>query len=63
MPKAQETVLEINLKALQNNFDYLKSKLQPSTKFLAVVKAFAYGSDACVVANFLQKLCVDYIIG
>ena len=60
MPKAQETVLEINLKALQNNFGYLKSKLQPSTKFLAVVKAFAYGSDACVVANFLQKLGVDY---
>ena len=26
MPKAQETVLEIDLKALKHNFEYLKSK-------------------------------------
>lgn len=60
MPKAQETVLEIDLKALKHNFDYLKSKLQPNTKFLAVVKAFAYGSDACEIANYLQNLKADY---
>jgi len=60
MPKAQETVLEIDLKALKHNFEYLKSKLQPSTKFLAVVKAFAYGSDAIEIANYLQNLSVDY---
>ncbi|WP_298532045.1 alanine racemase [uncultured Algibacter sp.] len=60
MPKAQETVLEIDLKALQDNFQHLKSKLEPHTKFLAVVKAFAYGSDASEVANFLQDLDVDY---
>ena len=28
MPKAQETILEIDLKALKHNFEYLKSKLQ-----------------------------------
>ncbi|GGZ75843.1 alanine racemase [Algibacter mikhailovii] len=60
MPKAQETVLEINLKALQQNFEHLKSKLLPNTKFLAVVKAFAYGSEACKIGNFLQDLGVDY---
>ena len=60
MPKAQETVLEINLKALQHNFEHLKSKLQPNTKFLAVVKAFAYGSDSYEIAIFLQNLDVDY---
>ena len=60
MPKAQETVLEIDLKALKHNFEYLKSKLQPSTKFLAVVKAFAYGSDAIEIASYLQNLGVDY---
>lgn len=60
MPKAQETVLEIDLKALKHNFQHLKSKLNPSTKFLAVVKAFAYGSDACEIANYLQDLNVDY---
>ena len=60
MPKAQETVLEIDLKALKHNFEYLKSKLQPNTKFLAVVKAFAYGSDANKIASFLQDLNADY---
>ena len=60
MPKAQETVLEIDLKALKNNFEHLKSKIQPNTKFLVVVKAFAYGSDALKVANYLQDLDADY---
>jgi alanine racemase len=60
MPKAQETVLEIDLKALKHNFEYLKSKTQPNTKFLAVVKAFAYGSDANEISNYLQNLDVDY---
>jgi alanine racemase len=60
MPKAQETILEINLNALKHNFDYLKSKLNNNTKFLAVVKAFAYGSDAALIANYLQDLDVDY---
>ena len=60
MPKAQQTVLEIDLQALKHNFNYLKSKLQPNTKFLAVVKAFAYGSDAHKIAQFLQELNADY---
>ena len=46
MPKVSETTLEINLASLKHNFEYLKSKLQNNTLFLAVVKAFAYGSDA-----------------
>ena len=60
MPKAQETVLEIDLKALKHNFKYLKSKLKPNTKFLAVVKAFAYGNDASKIANYLQNINADY---
>ncbi|MDD7886077.1 alanine racemase [Flavivirga sp. 57AJ16] len=60
MPKAQETVLEIDLKALKHNFEYLKSKLRKNTKFLAVVKAFGYGSDACEIASYLQTLGADY---
>ncbi|GAA4801549.1 alanine racemase [Litoribaculum gwangyangense] len=60
MPKAQETVLEIDLKALKHNFEHLKSKLKSNTKFLAVVKAFAYGSDAIEIAKYLQELNVDY---
>ncbi|MBQ0769798.1 MAG: alanine racemase [Bizionia sp.] len=60
MPKAQGTVLEIDLKALKHNVEFLKSRLQPNTKFLAVVKAFAYGSNSVEVAKYLEELHVDY---
>lgn len=60
MPKARETVLEIDLKALKHNYEYLKSKLKSDTKILAVVKAFAYGSDPNIIASYLQELKVDY---
>jgi alanine racemase len=60
MPKTSETILEINLGALSKNFKYLKSKLEPNTKFLAVVKAFAYGSDTVAIAKQLESLDVDY---
>ncbi|MBT8274132.1 MAG: alanine racemase [Bacteroidia bacterium] len=60
MPKAQETLVEINLTDLKHNFDYLKSKIKPDTKFLAVVKAFAYGSDAIKIAQSLESYGVDY---
>lgn len=60
MPKAQETFLEIDLKALKHNFEYLKSKLKNGTKFLAVVKAFAYGNGAEEIAKYLQDLDIDY---
>ena len=60
MPKANETILEINLKALKNNFEYISSKINSSTKLMAVVKAFGYGSDASVIAKYLQELNVDY---
>lgn len=60
MPKAQETILELHFNALTHNYNYLKSKLKPETKFLAVVKAFAYGSDSVEVAKHLETLNVDY---
>lgn len=60
MPKIQETVLEIDLKALKHNFNYLKSKIQSTTHFLAVVKAFAYGNQASKIAIYLQNLGVNY---
>lgn len=60
MPKAKETILEIDLNALDNNYQYLTSKINPETKVLAVVKAFAYGSDSVVIAKELVELGVDY---
>ena len=60
MTKTKETVLEISLQALEHNYRFLKSKLNAKTKFLAVVKAFAYGSDSCKIAHKMASLGVDY---
>ncbi len=60
MDKVGETTLEISLSALSYNYRYLKSTLSTETKFLAVVKAFAYGSDMVAVATKLEALGVDY---
>lgn len=60
MPKATDTVLEIDLNALDNNYQYLRSKISTETKFLAVVKAFGYGSDSIAIAKELEALKVDY---
>ena len=61
MSSAGHTVLETNLSALKSNFLFLKSKLNPNTKFLAVVKAFAYGSNPEIISKYLQDLNVDYL--
>lgn len=60
MPKARETLLEIDLNALDNNYKYLTSKIKPGTKVLGVVKAFGYGSDSVVIAKELVELGADY---
>lgn len=61
MPKANETILEINLSSLEENYHYLKSKLSEETKFMGVVKAFGYGSDAVEIAKSLVDNGVDYL--
>lgn len=53
------TTLKINLRSVDFNLNYFKSKLQKNTKLLVVVKAFGYGSDAIIIANHLQNK-VDY---
>ena len=60
MPKATETVLEIDLNALRHNYEYITSKLDKETRVLAVVKAFGYGSDSVAVAKEMVDLGVDY---
>lgn len=60
MPKATDTLLEIDLNALDDNYRYLTSKISPETKLLAVVKAYAYGSDSIAIAKELEALDVDY---
>ena len=60
MSKINETFVEINLSSLEHNFNYIKSIISNKTKILAVVKAYAYGSEPSKIAAFLQKLKVDY---
>ena len=56
----KKTVLEIDLNALGHNFNVISSKLKPSTKFMAVVKASGYGSDSVEIAKKLESIGVDY---
>ena len=53
------TFLEINTSALKYNLLYFKSLINKNTQVLAVIKAFAYGSDAIEIANILKN-DVDY---
>ena len=43
MNSASETILHIDLKKLEKNLDFFKRNLTPTTRIIAVVKAFAYG--------------------
>ena len=51
-----ETILEVNLDKIANNFNYLKSKLNPDTKIIVVVKAYAYGHGDIAISSYLEKL-------
>ncbi len=55
------TILEINTDNLVKNIAFFKSKLHQKTKMVAVVKAFAYGSDAVSISKILQKNNIDYL--
>jgi Alr-MurF fusion protein len=59
--KTHGTVLEINLDAIVHNLNFYRSLLQPTTKIMVMVKAFAYGSGSAEVANLLQYHRVDYL--
>ena len=61
MPVAHETLLEIDLKALAHNYHYLRSKIGSKVKFMAVVKAFGYGSEVVSIARKLTELGADYL--
>ena len=51
MHNSYETILFVDLVALEHNYHYLKSKLNPGTEIIAVVKAFAYGHGDIKVAK------------
>lgn len=59
--KIHKTRLEVNLSIVQQNFKLHQSLLKPSTKIMAMVKAFSYGAGSYEIASLLQQNGVDYI--
>ncbi len=59
--KVHQTVLEINLNAIAHNLKEYQKIVKPSTKVMAMVKAFAYGSGGAEIAGILQYHKVDYL--
>jgi alanine racemase/UDP-N-acetylmuramyl pentapeptide synthase len=56
-----QTVLEINLNAMAQNLRQYRQLLEPGTRVMAMVKAFAYGSGSFEIANLLQFHGIDYL--
>ena len=57
----QNTHIEINLKNLEHNLNFIRSKISEKTKILCVVKAFGYGSEPIEIAKRLEDNKVDYL--
>ncbi len=58
--KNHETVLDINLDAILHNYKFYRSRMNPETKIICMVKADAYGSGSEEVAKILQYHKCDY---
>jgi Alr-MurF fusion protein len=59
--KVHQTVMEINLNSIVHNLKAFQARLLPTTKVMAMVKAFAYGSGGSEIAGILQYQHVDYL--
>jgi len=55
------TNAEIRLNHIAHNIQVIRSGLNPKTKYLAVVKANAYGHGIEEIARFVQRCGVDYL--
>lgn len=55
------TIMKVNLSALAHNIAYFRSYLKPSTKLLAMVKAYSYGTGSFEIAKLMQQQGVDYL--
>ena len=55
------TRLELSLPNCLDNFRYFRSRIEPSTKLLVLVKANAYGHGAVEMSAMLQQAGADYL--
>lgn len=61
MQNTSQTRLEVNLDALAYNYSFFQKLVPSHTKFIAVVKANAYGSDLVAVAKHFEALGACYL--
>lgn len=59
--KSHETIMEVNLDALVHNLNFYRSRIKPTTKLMAMVKASSYGAGKVEVASALQFNHADYL--
>ncbi len=59
--RRHQTIMEIDLNALRENFTYFRNLLLPQTKIMGMVKAFAYGSGSIEIARTLQQQGCNYL--
>ena len=59
--KSHQTVMEVNLDNLVSNLNYYRSRIRPTTKLMAMVKAASYGAGTTEIANTLQYHHADYL--
>ena len=55
------TVLEINLDAISHNLNEFRRLLDPGTRIMAMVKAFAYGAGPAEIAGLLEYHRAGYL--
>lgn len=59
--KSHETIMEVDLDAMVKNLNFYRSRINSSTKLMAMVKAASYGAGTFEIANTLQYNNVDYL--
>jgi alanine racemase len=56
-----QTVLEVNLDAISHNLNEFRRHLDPGTRVMAMVKAFAYGAGPAEISALLEYHRVSYL--
>ncbi len=59
--KKHKTTLEIDLSAVKHNVEAYRSLIPTTCMVLAMVKASSYGSGAVKMAQYLQKIGINYL--
>lgn len=59
--QTHQTQMEIDLNALLHNLKAYQQIIRPTTKMMAMVKAFSYGSGSYEIASALEFNKVDYL--